>query len=147
MKLNQMQNHFLKTLFFIILTAFISSCDNNDKNNLIGDWPPMTWKFENVSDGINIIKANEKSTIRIEVSRSGAADVVCENYKTFWFADGASSAEDDYRFQISSDLYELTIEGNTLHCEFFNIEKQTPEKHEIVVTAGDTFYPFEIEIN
>ncbi|MCH5328801.1 MAG: hypothetical protein J1E02_07250, partial [Coprobacter sp.] len=64
-----------------------------------------------------------------------------------WFAEYPNMTnEGDYRSRFNTDFCEMKIEGNTLHCEFFNINQQTPEEFQIVLTAGDIFYHFHIDI-
>lgn len=139
------QIYHLKTLVLIFMLIFISSCDEAD-----GNWDPMKWMYENVSDGIKIIKPSKdhvKYSVEIEISKSGSVDIVCKNYKSFWFAESPDMTyEGDYQSRFNTDFCEMTIEGNTLHCEFFNIEQHTPEEFQIVVTAGDIFYHFHIDI-
>ena len=147
MKKSQIQ--YLKTLFLIFMLIFISSCDDN----VDGNWEPMEWVYENVSDGIKIIEPSGKDkdhvrySTKIEVSKSGSVDIVCKNYKSFWFAEYPNMTnEGDYLSQFITEFCEMKIEGNTLHCEFFNIEQQNPEEFQIVLTAGDIFYHFQIDI-
>ena len=147
MKKSQIQH--LKTLVLIFMLIFISSCDDN----VDGNWDPMEWKYENISEGIKIIKPSGKDkdhvkyTTRIEVSKSGSLDIVCKNYKSFWFAENPNMMDEvDNGSRFHTDFCEMKIEGNTLHCEFFNNEQQSPEVLQIVVTAGDIFYHFQIDI-
>ncbi|MCH5234154.1 MAG: hypothetical protein J1E16_02590 [Muribaculaceae bacterium] len=139
----------LKTLVLIFMLIFISSCDDD----VVGNWEPMEWVYENVSDGIKIIepsgkdKDHVKYSTKIEVSKSGSVDIVCKNYNSYWFAEYPNMTnEGDYQSRFNTDFCEMKIEGNTLHCEFFNIEQQNPENFQIVLTAGDIFYHFQIEI-
>ena len=147
--MNKSQIYHLKTLVFIFMLIFISSCDDD----IVGKWEPMEWKYENVSDGIKIItpsgkdKDHAKYSTKIEVSKPGSVDVVCKNYNSFWFAEYPNMTfEGDYMSQFKTEFCEMKINGNTLHCEFFNIEQQSPEEFMIVLTAGDIFYLFQIEI-
>ena len=146
--MRSIQIHHLKTLVLIFILIFVSSCDD-----VVGNWDAMEWKYENVSDGIKIIKPSGKDkdhvkyTTEIEVYKSGSVDIVCKNYKSFWFAEYPNMAnEDDSYSQFITEFCEMKIEGNTLHCEFFNIEQQSPEEFQIVLTAGDIFYHFQIDI-
>ena len=130
------------------MLVFVSSCDDVD-----GNWAPMEWKYENVSDGIKIIEPSGKDkdhikySTKIEVSKSGSIDIVCKNYKSFWFADYPNMTnEGDSPSRFNNDFCEMKIEGNTLHCVFFTIEQNNPEVFQIVLTAGDIFYHFQIEI-
>ena len=139
----------LKTLFLIFMLIFISSCDDD----VVGNWDPMEWVYENVSDGIKIIKPSGKDkdhvsySTKIEVSKSGSLDIVCKNYKSFWFANYPNMTnEGDYLSRFNNDFCEMKIEGNTLHCEFFNIEEYNQEVFQIDLTSGDIFYYFQIEI-
>ena len=143
MKKSQIQ--YLKTLFLIFMLIFISSCDDD----VLGKWEPMEWVYENVSDGIKIIKDKHhvKYSTKIEVSKSGSLDIVCKNYKSFWFANYPNMTnEGDYFSRFNNDFCEMKIEGNTLHCEFFNIEEYNQEVFQIDLTSGDIFYYFQIEI-
>lgn len=147
MKKSQIQH--LKTLVLIFMLIFISSCDDD----VVGKWEPMEWKYENVSDGIKIItpsgkdKDHAKYSTKIEVSKPGSLDIACKNYKLFWFADYPNMTnEGDNFYRFNNDFCEMKIEGNTIHCEFFNIEKHNPEVFQIVLTAGDIFYHFQIDI-
>ena len=143
MKKSQIQ--YLKTLFLIFMLIFISSCDDD----VLGKWEPMEWVYENVSDGIKIIKDKDhvKYSTKIEVSKSGSLDIVCKNYKSFWFAHYPNMTnEGDYLSRFNNDFCEMKIEGNTLHCEFFNIEEYNQEVFQIDLTSGDIFYYFQIEI-
>ena len=143
MKKSQIQ--YLKTLFLIFMLIFISSCDDD----VLGKWEPMEWVYENVSDGIKIIKNKDhvKYSTKIEVSKSGSLDIVCKNYKSFWFANYPNMTnEGDYFSRFNNDFCEMKIEGNTLHCEFFNIEEYNQEVFQIDLTSGDIFYYFQIEI-
>ena len=126
---------------------FISSCDDD----VDGKWDKMEWKYENVGEGIKIIKPSGKDkdhvkySTKIEVSKSGSVDIVCKNYKSFWFAESPDMTyEGDYLSQFITEFCEMKIEGNTLHCEFFNIEQHAPKEFQIVLTAGDIFYHFQI---
>ena len=139
----------LKTLVLIFILIFISSCDDD----VDGNWEPMKWTYENVGEGIKIIKPSGKDkdlvkySTEIEVSQSGSVDIVCENYNSFWFAEYPNMTnEGDYFSQFITEFCEMKIEGNTLHCEFFNIDQQNPEEFQIVLTAGDIFYHFQIDI-
>ena len=141
------QIHPLKTLVLIFMLIFISSCDGD----VVGNWEPMKWEYKNVSDGIKIIKPSGKDHVKysatIEVSKSGSLDIVCKNYNSFWFAEYPDMTfEGDFQSRFATDFCEMTIEGNTLHCEFFNIEQYNPEVFQIVLTAGDIFYHFQIDI-
>ena len=147
--MRRIQIHPLKTLVLIFILIFISSCDDD----VDGNWEPMKWKYENVGEGIKIIKPNGKDKDRvkysteIEVSQSGSVDIVCENYNSFWFEEYPNMTnEGDYQSRFNTDFCEMKIEGNTLHCEFFNINQQTSEEFRIVLTAGDIFYHFHINI-
>lgn len=147
MKLSQY--HQLKSLILIFMLIFISSCEED----VDGNWEPMEWGYENVSDGIKIIEPSGKDkdqvkySTKIEVSKSGSIEIVCKNYKSIWFADYPNTmSEEDPQFGFNNDFSVLKIERNTLHCEFFNIEEYKPEVFYIVLTAGDIFYHFEIEI-
>lgn len=138
----------LKTLVLIFMLLFTSSCDEVD-----GNWESMEWVYENVSDGIKIIepsgkdKDNAKYSTEIEVSKSGSIDIVCKNYKMFWFADYPNMThEGDSQYRFNNDFCEMKIEGNTLQCEFFNIEEYNTEIFQIVLTAGNIFYHFQIDI-
>ena len=140
----------LKTLVLILMLIFISSCDDN----VDGNWKPMEWVYENVSAGIKIIepsgkdKDHVKYSTKIEVFNSGSVDIVCKNYNSYWFAEYPNMTnEGDYQSsRFNTDFCEMKIEGNTLHCEFFNIEQQNPENFQIILTAGDIFYHFQIDI-
>ena len=139
----------LKTLVLIFILIFISSCEDD----VDGNWEPMKWTYENVGEGIKIIKPTGKDkdhvkySTKIEVLKSGAVDIVCKNYNSFWFAEYPNMTnEGDYLSQFITEFCEMKIEGNTLHCEFFNIEQQNPENFQIVLTAGDIFYHFQIDI-
>ena len=147
--MNKSQIYHLKTLIFIFMLIFISSFDDN----VDGKWEPMKWKYENVSEGIKIIepsgkdKDHVKYSTKIEVYKSGSVDIVCKNYNSYWFAEYPDmSYEGDYESRFNTDFCEMKIEGNTLHCEFFNIEQQNTENFQIVLTAGDIFYHFQIDI-
>ena len=147
MKKSQIQH--LKTLVLIFMLIFISSCDDN----MDGNWEPMEWVYENVSDGIKIIepsgkdKDHVKYSTKIEVSKAGSLDIVCKNYKSFWFADYSDMTnEGDSQIRFNNDFCEMKIEGNTLHCEFFNIEEYNQEVFQIDLTSGDIFYHFQIDI-
>ena len=147
MKKSQIQH--LKTLVLIFMLIFISSCDDD----VDGKWEPMKWGYENVSDGIKIIKPSGKDkdhvkySTKIEVSKSGSIDIVCKNYKSFWFAEHPDMTDEgDYLSGFNNDFCEMKIEGNTIHCVFFNIEQYNPEVFQIVLTAGDIFYHFQIDI-
>ena len=147
MKKSKIQH--LKTLVLIFILVFISSCDVN----VDGNWEPMEWVYENISDGIKIIepsgkdKDHVKYSTKIEVSKSGSIDIVCKNYKSFWFVDYPNMTnEGDYLSIFNNDFCEMKIEGNTIHCKFFNIEEYNPEVFQIELTAGDIFYHFQIDV-
>ena len=141
--MRQIQIHHLKTLVLIFILIFISSCDDVD-----GNWPPIKWDYENVGEGIKIKDTDHvKYTTEIEISKSGSVDIVCKNYKSFWFAEYPNMTnEGDYLSQFITEFCEMKIEGNTLHCKFFNIEQQRPEEFQVVITSGDIFYHFHIDI-
>ena len=61
MKKSQIQH--LKTLVLIFMLIFISSCDDVD-----GNWEPMEWGYENVSDGIKIIEPSGKDKDHVKYS-------------------------------------------------------------------------------
>lgn len=141
-----------KLLFtFILFTfIFISSCDEN----MDGKWDPMKWEYKNVSEGIKIVKhdgvnnGHEKYCAEINVAKSGTADVVCKNYKGFWFQEYPNMKDEgDSRTQFSMENCYIKIDGNTMHCEFVNIEEHDSEKFDIIVTAGDIFFCFHVNIN
>ena len=147
--MNKSKIYHLKTLVFIFMLIFISSCDDD----IVGKWEPMEWKYENVSDGIKIItpsgkdKDHAKYSTKIEVSKLGSVDIVCKNYNSFWFEEYPNMTDKgDFRSQFITEFCDMKIEGNTLHCEFFNIDQQNSEKFQIVLTAGDIFYHFQIDI-
>ena len=140
----------LKILMLLFALIFISSCDDG----VVGNWDPMKWEYKNVSDGIKIIKPGGKEKdhakygAEIEVTKSGSVDVVCKNYKTFWFEEYPNmDYEEEFRYLFSSEYCEMKIDGNILHCEFFNVESHQPQEFQIVVTAGDIFFHFNININ
>lgn len=140
----------LKYLFFLNIMLLISACDSEE----VGNWEPMKWEYKNVSDGIKIIKpsGNDKDHAKyiaeIKVTKSGSLDIVCKNYNGFWFQEYPDMTyEGDFRTQFSSEYCAMKIEGNVMHCEFFDIEGQKSEEFQIVVTAGDIFFKFNIDIN
>lgn len=140
----------LRLLFFMLSMVLIASCDDD----VVGKWDPMKWEYKNVSDGIKIIKPtgsdkdHAKYLAKIVVTKSGTVDIVCKNYKGFWFEDYPGiSNEGDFRNKFSTDNCDMEIEGNTIHCEFTNIEGYLSEEYKIVVTAGDVFFSFKIDIN
>lgn len=135
-----------KTVLAIVILFMVSSC----KEELDGAWSPMKWKYENISKGILIDKNNDniKYQKEIYVTDSGELDIVCQNYKSFWFSqfpDMPLQEIDMHRF--SNDFCNLTIMDNILHCEFYNIEALGSEEFNVIVTAGDIFYHFKFEIN
>lgn len=139
----------LKVLFFLFLLIFISACDDD----VVGKWEPMKWDYKNVDSGIKIIitsgkdKDHAKYDAKIEVSGSGSVDIICKNYNKFWFAEYPNiNYEDDSMTHFSTENCEMTIEGNTMHCQFSNIEKLPSDDFTIVVTAGDIFFHFIIDI-
>lgn len=139
----------LMALLLIVLTIGVSACDDD----VVGKWAPMEWKYENVGEGISVIKPggadkdHAKYSVMIEVTQSGSIDVVCKNYGTFWFEDyPGMTYGDDSRTRFDTEFCEMKIEGNTLHCEFFDIGHHTPEEFQIVLTAGDIFYRLQIAL-
>ena len=144
-----MKINLLKSLFLILIVSFLSGCDDD----VVGKWDPMEWKYQNVSEGIEIIKpaGKDKDHIKyatqIKVNKPGAVDIVCKNYKTFWFEEYPDMTyESDFRTQFQNSCCAMKIEGNTIHCEFFNTE-QRPDNFTITITAGDIFYQFKITLD
>ena len=140
----------LKLLFVMFTLVFISSCEDD----VVGKWEPMKWDYKNVSSGIRVIKPGGKDKdhakydAKIEVSESGSIDIICKNYNSFWFEEYHDmSYEDDSRTNFSTENCEMKIEGNTIHCRFINIEGLQSEGFTVVVTAGDIFFHFIIDIN
>lgn len=141
----------LKVLFFLFSLIFVYSCDDD----LVGKWEPMKWDYKNVDAGIKIIipsgkdKNHANYDAKIEVSASGSVDIICKNYNKFWFAEypNINYEEDDSMTHFYTEYCEITIEGNTMHCQFSNIEKLPSDDFTIVVTAGDIFFRFIIDIN
>ena len=140
----------LKILIFLLAMVFVSSCDDD----VVGKWDSMKWEYKNVSDGIKIIKPSGKDKdhdehwVEIEVSKSGSLDIVCKNYKGFWFVEYPDiSYEGDYSTQFSMENCKMKIEGNTIHCEFRNIEQSVTDQFPVVVSAGDIFFQFIISVN
>lgn len=134
-------------LFALVL---ISSCDDD----VVGKWEPMKWDYENVTSGIKITKPSGKDKdhakydAKIEVSESGSLDIICKNYNGFWFAEYPDmSYEDESLTHFSTENCDMKIEGNTIHCQFINIDDLQSEDFTIVVTAGDIFFHFIIDIN
>ena len=137
----------LKILFFLFVMFFVSACDDD----VVGKWDPMQWEYKNVSEGIKIVKGNDKDKdqnwTKIEVSKSGSLDIVCKNYKGFWFEDYPEMKDEETsRNLFSSENCIMKIEGHTMHCEFINIETCPSEEFKIVVTAGDVFFQFNVDI-
>ena len=139
----------LKFLFFLFVMFFVSACDDD----VVGKWDPMQWEYKNVSEGIKIVKPSGKDkeharySVEIEVAKSGSLDIVCKNYKSFWFEEYPEiNYEGDYSTQFTSEYCNMKIEGNTIHCEFSNIERSPSAEFPVVVTAGDIFFRFLIEI-
>lgn len=137
----------LKILSVLLAMVLVTSCDDD----VVGKWDPMKWEYKNISEGIRIIKPNReesKSCAEIEVSRSGSVDIVCKNYKNLWFVEYPDiSYDDNSHKQFSMENCEMKIEGNTIHCEFINIEPSSSEKFSVAVSAGDVFFQFGININ
>ena len=139
----------LKFLFFLFVMFFVSACDDD----VVGKWDPMQWEYKNVSEGIKVVKANDKDkeharySVEIEVAKSGSLDIVCKNYKVFWFQDYPEMKDEETSCNLfSSENCIMEIEGNTMHCEFINIETCPSEEFKIVVTAGDVFFQFNVDI-
>ena len=135
------QFNVLKSVFFVLLLVFVSSCKDDD---VLGEWDAMEWKYQNVSEGIEVV--NKESHTEIVVNRSGSLDIVCKNYKGFWLAE-YPDMQADVRDQFSTEFCDVTISGNKMHCEFHNVSSQDPEEIRFVVTAGDIFHYFNIVIN
>lgn len=140
----------LKFLFFIFSMIFISSCGDD----VVGVWEPMKWDYKNVSEGIKIIKPSGKEkdhakyAAEIQVSKSGHIDIVCKNYKALWFEEIPEiNSDGDYFTHYINDYCDMQIEGNTIHCEFTNIEGDISREYQVVVSAGDIFFRFHIDIN
>ena len=136
-----------KLLTFLLVMPLILSCDDD----VVGKWDPMKWEYKNASEGIKIIKGgskdHKKQIAEIEVTKSGSVDIICKNYKGFWFEEYPDMQYgEEYRYQFDTECCEMKIEGNTLHCDFYNIESHEPEEFQIVVTAGDIFFTFNIDI-
>ena len=82
----------MKTLFLLLMTSLVLfSCEGKD-----GDWDPMIWKSNDVSN-INKNKSN------IEISQAGKSYVfTCENYKYFWvyaIRENGKQMGDDWKIQ------------------------------------------------
>lgn len=140
----------LKFLFSLLALVFVSSCDDD----VVGKWESMKWEYKNVSDGIKVIKPDGKDKdhgnhiTEIEVTKSGSMDIVSKNYTTFWFEEYPGiTYEGEFSSQFSTENCEMKIEGNTMHCEFFDIENCPAEEFQVVVTAGDIFFQYLIDIN
>ena len=137
----------LNILFFLFAMVFITACDDD----VVGKWEPMKWEYKNLSEGIKIFKPTGKDKdqnwTKIKVSKSGSLDIACKNYKSFWFEEYPEiNYEGDYHTQFTSEYCNMKIEGNTIHCEFSNIERSPSAEIPVVVTAGDIFFRFLIEI-
>lgn len=140
----------LKILFFLLAITFVSSCEDD----VVGKWDPMKWEYKNISDGIKIIKSGGKNnghdnfTAEIDVNKSGSIDIECKNYKRFWFQEYPNmNYEGDFFNQFYTKNCEMKIEGSTIHCEFINVELSPSDRFSVVVTAGDVFFQFIIDIN
>lgn len=106
----------MKTLFLLLMTSLVLfSCEGKD-----GDWDPMIWKSNDVSN-INKNKSN------IEISQAGKSYVfTCENYKYFWvyaIRENGKQMGDDQQF-IDCQKYEdscisISIEGNRMNVTVF----------------------------
>lgn len=140
----------LKIILVLFTLTFIASCEDD----VVGKWESMKWDYQNIDSGIKIIKPggkdkdHSKHEAKIEVSKSGSLDIICKNYNHFWFAEYPDMTyEEESQTLFSTDNCEMKIEGNTIHCEFINVEKSQSEVFTIVVTAGDIFFHFIIDIN
>ena len=123
----------MKTLFLLLMTSLVLfSCEGKD-----GDWDPMIWKSNDVSN-INKNKSN------IEISQAGKSYVfTCENYKYFWvyaIRENGKQMGDDQQF-IDCQKYEdscisISIEGNRMNVTVFPNEGHQIRNISIGVTAG-----------
>ena len=137
----------LDILFFLFALVFVTSCDDD----VVGKWEPMKWEYKNLSEGIKIVtpsgKDKDQNWTKIRVSKPGSLDITCKNYKSVWFEEYPEiNYEGDYSTQFISEYCNMKIEGNTIHCEFSNIEQSPSAEIPVVVTAGDIFFQFLIEI-
>lgn len=128
-------------LFSVIclLTLFLSSCDDKD-----GDWEAMRWTVKNYSP--EDIRYDSR-TRQIDVNyKGGTIDLICKNYPGFWFAIYTGDSEnDDVYHHWTGEWYDLRIEGNVLHCTFFeNASGKPMEILNLPISAGDIFYSFQI---
>lgn len=124
----------MKTLFLLLMTSLVLfSCEGKD-----GDWDPMIWKSNDVSN-INKNKSN------IEISQAGKSYVfTCENYKYFWvyaIRENGKQMGDGQQF-IDCQKYEdscisISIEGNRMNVTVFPNEGHQIRNISIGVTAGD----------
>lgn len=137
----------IKLLVYLLTLTFIASCEDE----VVGKWETMKWDYKNISEGIKVIKSagtiNKRNVTEFEVLKSGSIDIVCKNYKGFWFQDYPEmSLEEDSLKQFSRENCKMKIEGNILHCEFIGIDGQQADEFKVVVTAGDIFYQFNFKI-
>ena len=130
-----MKNHiFSGSLIISILIMILTSC----KEKPDGIWPKMQWKYENISDGISV----DEKEYTIFITKEGSLDLVCKNYKYMWF----SSIEPDYpeffpneenNNHFKNNWCSLTINSQTIHCEFFNLNSEGDNELTVFVLAGD----------
>ena len=133
----------MKRLYYVVcmIIPFLSSCcEERD-----GDWESMKWKVENYSpERIRY----DKRTKQIYVDyKGGSIDLICKNYNGFWFTMYTGEAEDpeDVYHHMTGEWYDLRIEGNALHCNFFeNASGKPMEILKIPLSAGDIFCTFQV---
>lgn len=122
------------------LTVIFTSCSIND-----GDWESMEWTVRNYSPEDIRYDARTK---QIYVNyKGGTIDMVCKNYKTFWFEmyTGNTETPDDVYHHWKGDWFDIKIEGNVLHCSFTeNASGKPMEILQIPLSAGDIFCTFHI---
>lgn len=132
----------LSVVFISLLTSImLFSCESKD-----GDWDPMIWESNDVSN----VNKNQNN---IEVPQAGISYVfTCKNYKYFWIYaiwENGKQIGDEQQF-IDSQRYEdscmsIRIEENRMNVTVFPNEERQIRNISIGVTAGDIFDSFDFK--
>ena len=136
----------MKNLFgilMLILLSFTTSCKDDKKEDIIGNWHSMKWKVLSTQGDVTIDFRSD-GYARIYVFGQGSIDIECSNYSGFWFPDGSYYPElPDNNLEYVEEWVELKIEGNVIHCNFLKNEPNYYSAISTTVTAGNIFYDFE----
>lgn len=126
-----------KSIFLLIISIIapaLFSCSDQDKNI----WDDMEWNARNFSTD-DIQYSAERNEITVNY-KGGQIDLTCTNYNNIFFAFYTCDNPQDIYYHYRAQHFELTIEGNVIHCIFTEDASGKPmESFEIPVTTGYVF--------